>query len=799
MSNRDADRVANLKIFISNNVKVKREDGSGPSHETKSARCSVPVHFTWITPENCRSLASFLTEEKMGAPSTSIMDPMQDITEASAGDAFSLLMQGPEDKTAETATEIDPADGIGDGFQFSDDEGEDQIQPDEPESVPGKRDRLEIASAASDMLFETIPSNLSDLPVPLQEEFHHLRTIPVVSKSQEARISTIEDQKQTPRKKWVDLDPDTPRNARFSYDIDWDVFMPNLGVLGKAQMLMIGSVGFASMFKPVLGANKKSLSHTERILEDIAKNTNMPRDRIFLKIPFPGAKKKDGCRAIPFGFFPLVLHYLRPASLRGGIELKKTRSLLLKCYRDVSRYFAENAPPIVKRQLRQFAFNMSTSILGSMGDPTALLSVRSGAVDSDVTAEDISIETISESHSEEEQDVGHFVPPPLSPASDPAEKNTEKKKRKKKKKKTKKKKKEETSPDASQLEPSHDKMEDEANPWPGIGEHDFSDVSDSEIDPMDTGDDESDEDLDGFVVDTHDVYDDLTERPRSVDESSMHRDLDSSMEDEDEDVLGEEDSMDIESQDDSEPRHRTGFLREQLLEMRYNCHTDDELDALISHHLAVLAELNEVRRMRRVSTRSLREKLQARAPVRPMYRSQKKRMPAKRNKKSRRGKAAVKPSRKRKRQPPAVESGRNTTRDHAEIEEARPPPKRTAASSSVDTNSTQKPKKKLRVYRMQGMQLTSSIPTALAWTESLISFVRERRPGFEQAMKNRNTTSHDDDEPYSDDDGDDDEYDRESASLSRYDDDDDDDAMGSEESVSGESLGSRDSDDDSSV
>jgi len=643
MSSSNADCVSNLKIFIS----VK--DADTDTH--KEARCSVPVHYASINPENCRSLAIFMAKKKLGEPAQSIMVTPGDPSAGSVkvDTAFSFMMQPPGD----IATDAEEKRS-GDTFQFSDDEEDADAPETTPTSgSPAKRDRLEIASAASDMCLEPIPVNFGEMPEPLQHEFHELHTIPVVAKSQEARISTIEDENRTKRKKWGDLEPDAPKNARFTYDIDWDVFMPNLFVLRQTKMLMVGAVGFSVMFKPVLSANKKSLSHTERIFDDIAKNTNIPRDHIFLKIPFPGAKKKDGCRAIPFGFIPLVLHYLRPATLRDCIVLKQTRSLLLRCYREVALYFRGDMPPIVKRQLRQFAFNMDTSLLGRIGTPLSLLQIRTGDVDTDVTGDGVSIESVSESESEPEPE-SELEPLPVSiPVSVPV-----------------------------------------PTPWPIIQDHEFSDERDEEEEEEDMDEYAS---LDGFMVDR--------------DEESVHATHTNSVSiaEEEEEADDEADFMDVDP-----PRQRS-LLRDQLLEMRYNHHTDDELDTLISHHLDVIGELNEVRRMRRVATRSLREKMQSRKAS--SYRKPA-RAPIS---------APPPPSRKRKR--PSVPVKEEDETPTPKITDVQPPSKRVAVGTAT-TAAT--PKKKLRVYRMQSTQLLSSLPEVIEWTSKLLEYVMQFRPQFRQ-------------------------------------------------------------------
>lgn len=657
MSNSNADRVSDLKILFSvEDTSANTDQGDTASVIRKEACCSVPIHYAWIDPENCRSLAIFQTKKKITEPTPSIIVTPDDPNSSSLkiDTVFLLAKQRPED----TATDTEEK-GSGDTFQFSDDEDDGKtvlLDATRSLSLPPKRDRLEIASSVSDMRLEIVPENFEQMPKALQDEFHELHTIPVVSKSQEARISTIEDETQKKRKKWGELEPDTPKNARFTYEIDWDVFMPNLFVLQQAKMLMVGAVGFSAMFKPVLSPDKKSLSHTERIFADIAKNTNILRDHIFLKIPFPGAKKKDGCRAIPFGFIPLVLHYLRPAPLRNCIVVKRTRSLLLQCYREVARYFQDNMPPIAKRQLRQFATNMEVSMFGRIGTPLSLLRIRSGFVDSDVTGDNASIESVCESDAGAGSDSEREPIPVSIPAS---------------------------------------------KTWPVIKDHEFSSDSEEE------GDEEEDEEGD-------------------EDEGEEEEDEEEGDEDEEEesaDIVEEDEEADF--MDVDTPR-QSSFLRDRLLEMRYNHHTDDELDALISHHLDVIGELNEVRRMRRVATRPLREKLQSREVSydRKSVRVSDSTLIS----------PTLSPSRKRKR--PSVpaneeqEAKKKTSRPKKRPSDVQPPSKRVAVGTAT---AMETPKKKLRVYRMQSNQLLSSLPEALEWTLQLLAHVMQFRPQFQQA------------------------------------------------------------------
>lgn len=624
MSNSGADRVANLRICISQNG-ADQQDGA-----PASVCCSVPVYHALITPENCRSLAVFLTNEKLAAPPQIVIDPEEaaSVPRMDTDASFLSLMKSRRD--VPTDIEEKASDG---GFEFSDEEEKDTDTP-EPVAATGKRGRLEIASSASDLCLEPIPEDFENMEARLQREFQELRTIPVVAKSQEARISTIEDEKQAQRKKWGDLEPDAPKNARFTYDIEWDVFMPNLFILRQARMLMIGGVDFSNMFKPVLGLGKKSLSHTERVLSDISKNTHLPRDHIFLKIPFPGAKKKDGCRAIPFGFIPLVLHYLRPAALRERIILKKTRSLLLRCYRQVVLFFRGNMPAIVRRQLRQFSANMTASLLGPIGLPLALLDIRSGAVDTSVAGPDISIESVSESEAELD-------------AVTMTQRDWPKKEKKRKKEKAVK------IPEADHQEDTG--VTADPGTWPSFDDYGFSEEDDDEV-----GDDVS-----------MDAFDD--EESMEITEAAHPK---------------------------TEKPRRTGLLREQLLEMRYNHHTDDELDALISHHLDVIGELNEVRKLRRVASRPLRERFQRSTSI---------------------------PSISLKRERPLPLKKKHEER---ELVASQPSAKRVAVPSNVQSEET--PKNKLRVYRMQSNQLLSSLPEVIEWTTELLAHVTQFRTQFRQ-------------------------------------------------------------------
>lgn len=627
MSNNNADQAAQVALAI----KKKASD--------EVVRCQAPVHYVWITPENCRSLASSLIEERAKKPVT-IIDPEEAAAAAnrdSASNAFALLMQDPEDTPTDNTTTAGNA-----LFQFSDDDDDDDEHEEDEALKPAtaKRGRLEIASAASDMLLEELPEDEAEMPAPLLEELRALRIVPVVARSQQARISTIEDgSDRSTQEKGKD---GIVRNARFARDIDWDIFMPNLFALQRTQMLMIGAVGFATMFMPALGNKGKSLSHTERIFEDIAKNTNMPRDHVFLKIPFPGAKKRDGCRAIPFGFLPLVLHYLRPASLRKRIQRKETRALLLQCYRDIVSHFKTDMPAIVQRQLRQFATNMRISIAGPIGSPLGLLSVRMG---------DINAEVKEESEEEEEDDDDESVCLPVESVL--------------------------------------------AN----IPDYSFSDGSEdpfSEQDPAVV----EDEELDNQIM-----FEDDDGNSMDIDESGS------------EDVPSEEEEEE-EEESEVEVRHvrKKSSLRENLLNLRYDHHTDEELDSLITHHLDVLSELNEVRRFRMIRSRPLREKLEVGRPLPPQRKPRGKR------------KKGAPVSLKRERPVPA--SAKKKNEEVRELLAVESPTKRVAVPSKEEKPAEQRPKKKLRVYRMQSNQLLSSLPEAIQWATDLFRHVMDCRPGF---------------------------------------------------------------------
>lgn len=665
MSNSSADWVTNLELAMF-------KHGAPVGTATETVRCVVPLHYAWITPENCRSLAPVRTEKKVVTPPVTTVDVREVVSAMGMANALRVTIRGPEYLEAKKKKTDTTSSNLLEFSESDEEEGKDEPPERTPTPAKPKRDRLEIAAAAGDMLLEALPADFDDMPIELQKEFHELRTISVVAKSQEARISTIEDETQKKREKWKNVTTETPRNARFTYDIDWDVFMPNLLTLQKGRMLMVGTVGFSTMFEPALEEHRKFLSHTERIFEDISKNTNIPKDHIFLKIPFPGAKKKDGCRAIPFGFLPLVFHYLRPASLRKCVNVERTRALLLKCYAETARYFKRDMPAIVKRQLRQFACNMSKSIIGDIGDPLDLLKIRRGDVQACMLAIDAEPPTSLEVTKDDESS-----PQPQSQPPDEMEID-------------------EGTPPTTQ---SNQKSL--RGKWPEMKDTCFSDSVNDGPDSMDSIPAISNvaiEDEYGYSIDL-DQEDDGEEEEED--------DSDDEMEEEEEEEVGVRERL--------RPTRPTTSLKDQLLEMRYNHHTDDELDALISHHLDVLAEMNEVRRMRRVASRCLRERMQQRQVPRESTRH-------------------TSNLRKRKRTV--------TVSEEKQLEDACPPPKRSAVSCeyedkpskdnepspSVEDATNERPKKKLRVYRMQSKQILTSLPEVIRWTTASLQHVMTLRP-----------------------------------------------------------------------
>jgi hypothetical protein len=478
------------------------------------------------------------------------------------------------------------------GFDFSDDafvvDTDTHTAPskheDDDNSGRQNQSQLEIAASARDITLEDLPDDFDELPAPLQEEFVQLQGTPVLSSSQFARSVKVENTNE-------EVAVQRGRTPRHQQQIKWDMFMPDVIQLKTMQILAISATEFCQVFAPF--TKGKGLQHIERVFNDIEKSIGLRKENVFLRVTLSRSKKRDGCSIIPFGFIPMMLHYLRPARIRKGINVGITKRYLKHCYATICSYFSGQLKPIIQRQLRQFETNLTKSVIGSIGDPIRLYGMRvSGDGFSISESSEVSSSSSGEAEDSDEEDGVNIDA--------------------------------EVEPD-SRIEGG----EEESN-LSFVENDDYSDVM--EIDPSHhvglefSSDDFSANQDDGNHANFLDA-DEISEVSEASDASA-----------------------DLESSEEPEIIHnisgrRRSSVGEQLRHMKHAHCTDRELNMLISHHIEILNELNEEHRRRLLYSRKRRETRVAHSTFSDM-----KPMKRVKNKKK-------KPSipRKRKREVPTIE------------------------------------------------------------------------------------------------------------------------------------------------